>query len=537
MVIDGVKPVEVEGDEYHICDAVYKNSEVLSFENKTNKQILKEIFQKSHCVFEQGKAGSGDFIVCKLVVNDPTKRTIKGTAKEIIDTLQLEKHCNVSNNSGSMRDGGKIDNEEDSEDLEKAEKSSNFIVKLSKDEIRHIIFGNGKVRNGANIQATAHYLRKSSGSISEAKNSKFYKKQEEKFLKEYITKNNLWTTISDQLPYFGEGCEQTIYLFDKKNVIKTNSGVFYNSWEDYLYSLLLHNYFFPNTAYELIGFKYQEGQILSVVKQVFIEDTEDTDLENVKEFLYNNGFIIGRNNDYDNPDLGIILEDLHDENVLTENGILQFIDTCFYISSLYFTNKKELGGDLENEFKSNNFIVNETKDDGRHIISGTSEVSTSRDIQSEASNFRKSARSIPVDKNSRLYKEQEAPNLNPAKNYNKPSGFHQFSTAFFHNTSTPLKPIAIKAEGGSLDTDDQIIYDNRGERFNTNQIHIIKNIAYFAGMPIKHLNEKREGNMFGSSLSYYKVIGGRLHPMVLGTISLSYGDYVKVKNIISKVHF
>ncbi len=109
VVIDGVKPVEVEGDEYHICDAVYKNSEVLNFENKTNKQILKEIFQKSHCVFEQGKAGSGDFIVCKLVVNDPTKRTIKGTAKEIIDTLQLEKHCNVSNNSGSMRDGGKIE--------------------------------------------------------------------------------------------------------------------------------------------------------------------------------------------------------------------------------------------------------------------------------------------------------------------------------------------------------------------------------------------------------------------------------------------
>jgi len=38
-----------------------------------------------------------------------------------------------------------------------------------------------------------------------------------------------------------------------------------------------------------------------------------------------------RNNDYFNPKLGIILEDLHDENVLTNNGILYFIDTVFYL--------------------------------------------------------------------------------------------------------------------------------------------------------------------------------------------------------------
>ena len=39
-----------------------------------------------------------------------------------------------------------------------------------------------------------------------------------------------------------------------------------------------------------------------------------------------------RNNDYFNPELRLILEDLHDENVLTQNGILYFIDTVFYIT-------------------------------------------------------------------------------------------------------------------------------------------------------------------------------------------------------------
>jgi hypothetical protein len=43
-----------------------------------------------------------------------------------------------------------------------------------------------------------------------------------------------------------------------------------------------------------------------------------------------NGFENTRNHDYFHPDLGIILEDLHDENVLTQDGILYFIDTVFY---------------------------------------------------------------------------------------------------------------------------------------------------------------------------------------------------------------
>jgi len=49
-----------------------------------------------------------------------------------------------------------------------------------------------------------------------------------------------------------------------------------------------------------------------------------------------NGFLNNRNNDYFNPELGIILEDLHDENVLTANGVLYFIDTVFYIKESFY---------------------------------------------------------------------------------------------------------------------------------------------------------------------------------------------------------
>ena len=61
-----------------------------------------------------------------------------------------------------------------------------------------------------------------------------------------------------------------------------------------------------------------------------------TDLQEVKDFLAKNGFSNTRNHDYFNSELGIILEDLHDENVLTNNGIPFFIDTVFYLTNEFW---------------------------------------------------------------------------------------------------------------------------------------------------------------------------------------------------------
>lgn len=72
-----------------------------------------------------------------------------------------------------------------------------------------------------------------------------------------------------------------------------------------------------------------------MVKQDFIIATEPTDLTLVKDFLAYNGFANTRNNDYINRETGLIFEDLHDENVLSQNGILFFIDTVFYLTNSF----------------------------------------------------------------------------------------------------------------------------------------------------------------------------------------------------------
>jgi hypothetical protein len=206
-----------------------------------------------------------------------------------------------------------------------------------KHELQSIISGKSEVRNGAVIQATACYLKRSQRSSELAKGEKLYKKQEAKVLKDYISKNNLLFPGVEIENYVSEGSEQKVYLKDGRTVIKLNDAIFYESWEDYLNCLLLHNFFFPDTAYELLGFYLDDQEnIFAVVQQPFVRANEKTDLLEVKNFMEANGFANTRNNDYYNDDLGVILEDLHDENVLTENGVLQFIDTVFYITEKFY---------------------------------------------------------------------------------------------------------------------------------------------------------------------------------------------------------
>jgi len=205
-----------------------------------------------------------------------------------------------------------------------------------KHELQSIISGNGSVRHGKIIQAITDHLRGKKKAIQRTAKAKLVKKQETQVLIEFVESHGLWYNDVDESKYIGEGAEQKVYEFSDSNfILKLNDSIFYEFWEDYLNSLLLHNYFFPHLAYELLGF-YKLDKMYAVVKQPFVKSTESTNLDNVKEFLSANGFINKNNNDYYNPILGIIFEDLHDENVLTEEGSLQFIDTVFFLMPSFF---------------------------------------------------------------------------------------------------------------------------------------------------------------------------------------------------------
>jgi hypothetical protein len=206
-----------------------------------------------------------------------------------------------------------------------------------RDELHNVLSGKSKVRFGAIIQTITCYLSDGAQASSTAEDQKHHDEQETARLEIFISENNLWIKNIDFSQYVSEGAEQKVYLKDSEHVLKLNDAIYYNSWKDYFYNLLLHNYFFSDTAYELIGFTKDEQTLYAVVKQNYVSVTSETDLQKVKDFMIANGFQNNRNNDYINHELGIILEDLHDENVLTQNEILYFIDTVFYLTEKFWS--------------------------------------------------------------------------------------------------------------------------------------------------------------------------------------------------------
>lgn len=204
-------------------------------------------------------------------------------------------------------------------------------TKQTKYELQNLISGKSGASYDALIQTVAGHLRRGKRASPMAQEKHENKAQETEELIAFAKSNDL---ILDNIPeekFIASGAEQKVYITGDKYVIKLNDAIYYASWEDYFYNLLLHNYFFADTVYSLLGFYLSDSVFYAVVQQPFIRADSMTDLQSVKDFMSINGFENKRRNDYENVNLGLIVEDLHDENVLTAEGMLHFIDTVFFI--------------------------------------------------------------------------------------------------------------------------------------------------------------------------------------------------------------
>jgi len=110
-------------------------------------------------------------------------------------------------------------------------------------ELHNVLSGKSEVRFGTVIQATARYLKNGEETSVALEGGKRFKSEEKERLENYIVQNNLWVKEIDLSNYVSEGAEQKVYLKDSEYVLKLNDSIYYTSWKDYLFNLLLHNYF------------------------------------------------------------------------------------------------------------------------------------------------------------------------------------------------------------------------------------------------------------------------------------------------------
>jgi hypothetical protein len=209
----------------------------------------------------------------------------------------------------------------------------------TKQKVAYIVHGNvleGQADTVTTIRNLLCSIYPTSGTVKEHFEDKLLVKEEQaEFLINYCKSNNLlFNTLPSDEQYITRGGEALVYLaIDRRNVIKLNDAIYYATWLEFLNSVILHNLFFSNTAYNLLGFAIKENRLLAILQQPLIISDELVELDNIKEFLEFNGFKNTKRQDYENAELKLILEDMHDENVLRKAGILFFIDSVFYTIS------------------------------------------------------------------------------------------------------------------------------------------------------------------------------------------------------------
>ena len=162
------------------------------------------------------------------------------------------------------------------------------------------------------------------------------KKEQAKIIESYCLNNDFWIKeIPSEERYLTCGGEAKIYLHsNNKFVIKLNDAIYYATWLEYFNSILLHNLFFENTSYTLIGFFKESESLYAVLEQPYVISDAQVEMNDVKNILQYNGFVNTKRQDYVHFELGLILEDMHDENVLVNSEVLFFIDTVFYVTDL-----------------------------------------------------------------------------------------------------------------------------------------------------------------------------------------------------------
>lgn len=138
-----------------------------------------------------------------------------------------------------------------------------------------------------------------------------------------------------------EGKEYEVYFSnDGKNVFKVNK-IANGDFDEFFKSLLIHNYFFPETKYELVGFIKKENNYLPVLKQSMIKENTNYNYRIITNKLTTLGFTEINSGQFKNNKLGIGIFDLDPYNVKFVDGKPYFIDPVIYIHPSFYETVKE----------------------------------------------------------------------------------------------------------------------------------------------------------------------------------------------------
>lgn len=206
------------------------------------------------------------------------------------------------------------------------------IERLSPEQERGRAAG-GEVHVGASI-VTAR-LHQAIGANKRAKGEVIG--EEETYLETYAKAAGVWVDNTDTKygePHDG-GQEQSVYYHGNGYVTKLNHGALSENWMEFLDRIAIHNYLFPDTKYEVVGFGREgDGTFVAILSQQHIigekasHDEVVSDMAKMGFRLQKQGGQTQETGDrvFVNDKTGVHIEDLHLGNVVKSGDKLFYID-------------------------------------------------------------------------------------------------------------------------------------------------------------------------------------------------------------------
>lgn len=144
----------------------------------------------------------------------------------------------------------------------------------------------------------------------------------------YAKETGLWIPIEDTFRWkrVSGGNENEVFLSDNHQIYKINNLMNDGGILSLLERILLHNLYFPETAYQLIGFTGIDGRsVFPILAQAHIEAIDEASPEEIDMYFTKLGF--QKIGDYSYTNGEVTIDDLRPRNVLKDaNGTFYIID-------------------------------------------------------------------------------------------------------------------------------------------------------------------------------------------------------------------
>lgn len=156
-----------------------------------------------------------------------------------------------------------------------------------------------------------------------------YKGRQIERLKEFATIHNLWIDFNVlSLVYLNKGGENEVFTGNEDFVVKLNNFDYAgDDLTNFFIRIEVHNLFFSNIPYEMIGFAYNsQNEFCAVLVQPYVRAKREATESEIQHYMESLGFIMDYPDEYHNEQYEIF--DAVPNNVLYGiDGQLYFIDT------------------------------------------------------------------------------------------------------------------------------------------------------------------------------------------------------------------